>query len=78
MSKIVPVNKIADSTEIYENEAIKSASFSSPHKDHLQMAKTIPEVPTRQLNTLEEQNGRATVLTKTAEKANHGILEDRL
>ena len=35
MSKIVPVNKIADSTEIYENEAIKSASFSSPHKDHL-------------------------------------------
>jgi hypothetical protein len=42
------------------------------------MAKTIPEVPTRQLNTLEEQNGRATVLTKTAEEANHGILEDRL
>ena len=77
MSKIVPVNKIADSTEIYENEAIKSAS-SPPHKDHLQMAKAIPEVPTRQLNTLEEQNGRATVLTKTAEKANHGILEDRL
>jgi hypothetical protein len=34
MSKIVPVNKIADSTEIYENEAIKSAS-SPPHKDHL-------------------------------------------
>lgn len=58
MSKVIPHDKTPDATGIFDNEAVKSVS--SP-QEHLSATKKIPEASTRQLNTLEQVDGRSTV-----------------